>query len=273
MVTEFSFRRWVSRRPFAGARLPRAGPNAVAVAGLLALVALAPAAEAQGGGKGFLFKRPVGSFSFYGGYALANASSDVFNDATSQLTLDKRDFSNWMLGGDISFAATEKMDLVFDGSFTSASKASEFREFVDNNDQPIAQSTKFKRVPLTAGLKYYFADRGRSVSQFAYIPKRYAPYIGVGAGAMHYRFAQTGDFVDFNTPNLEVFRATIEDGGWAPMAQGTAGLDVSVGPWLAVTAEGRYQWAKARLDPDQFEGYDKIDLSGFTGTVGFRVRF
>lgn len=273
MVTEFSLRRWIPRRPLAGAPPPRNRPNALAVAGLVALVALAPTAQAQGGGKGFLFKRPIGSFSFYGGYAVANAASDVFDDATSQLTLNRRDFSDWMLGGDISFAATEKVDLVFDGNFTSAGKASEFREFVDNNDQPIAQKTKFKRVPLTAGLKYYFADRGRAVSQFAYIPKRYAPYIGVGAGAMYYRFSQSGDFVDFNTPDLEVFGATIEDNGWAPMAQGTAGLDMSVGPWLAVTAEGRYQWAKARLDPQQFEGYDKIDLSGFTGTVGFRVRF
>jgi hypothetical protein len=46
-----------------------------------------------------------------------------------------------------------------------------------------------------------------------------------------------------------------------------------MGPWLALTLEGRYQWAKATLDPNTFEGYDKIDLTGFTGTVGFKVRF
>jgi len=273
MAIEFSPRRLIPRRPRAGAPRTRHGPNAVTLGAMAALIALAPGAQAQNSGKGFLFKRPVGSFSVYGGYALANAASDVFDDATSQLTLNRRDFSNWMWGGDLSFAASEKLDVVLDGSFTKSSKASEFRKFVDNNDQPIEQATKFKRVPLTAGLKYYFADRGRAVSQFAYIPKRYAPYIGVGAGAMYYRFSQNGDFVDFNTPDLEIFGATIQDNGWTPMAQGSAGLDMSVGPWIAVTAEGRYQWAKARLDPEQFVGYDKIDLSGFTGTVGFRVRF
>lgn len=270
MLTEFSPCRLI--RGARGGRRQRGGPN-VLLAAVAVLVALAPAARAQSSGKGFLFKRPVGSFAVYGGYALANAGSDVFNDATTQLTLDKRDFSSWTVGGDISYSRSDRLDIVFDGEYMGASRNSEFRKFVDNNDQPIAQATKFKRIPLTVGLKYYLTDRGRSVSQFAYIPSRYAPYIGVGAGAMWYRFAQNGDFVDFNTSNLEIFPAEIEDSGWTPMGQGVAGLDYTLGNWVALTAEGRYQWAKARLDPSQFEGYDKIDLSGFTGTVGFRVRF
>jgi outer membrane protein W len=150
---------------------------------------------------------------------------------------------------------------------------SEFRKWVDNNDQPIRQSTKFRRIPLTIGLKYYLTDRGRSVSQFAYIPSKVAPYVGVGVGGMYYRFSQDGDFVDFNTTDLEVFSATIEDSGWTPTANGTLGFDYTIGPWLALSTQGRYQWAKARLDPDQFQGYEKIDLTGFAGTLGFRVRF
>lgn len=245
---------------------------AVALVAALALAGTSQPASAQNG-KGFLFKRPVGSFSLRGGYAVANAGSDVFSEATRQLTLSKGDFSAITWGGDVSFSATDRVDLVFDGGFSSSSAPSEFRHFVDNNDKPIEQSTMYRRVPVTVGLKYYLADRGRSVSQFAYIPKKYAPYVGVGAGAMWYRFEQNGDFVDFNTPNLDVFSATLQSGGWTPTADGMAGMDYSVGPWLALTAEGRYQWARARLDPAVFSGFDKIDLSGFTGTVGFKVRF
>jgi len=243
----------------------------VSVASLAAFVALASPASAQNSGKGFLFKRPQGSFALRGGYAVANAGSDVFSDATSQLTLNKRDFSSFDVGGDISYSLGARADLVFDGEFTGSSSPSEFRNWVDNNDQPIRQSTKFKRIPLTVALKYYLTDRGRAVSQFAWIPNRYAPYVSVGAGAMHYRFQQNGDFVDFKT--LDVFTTTVESSGWTPMGQGAAGMEYNVGPWLALTGEGRYVWAKATLNPDDFEGFEKIDLTGFAGTVGFRVRF
>jgi outer membrane protein W len=245
-------------------------PNAAAVVALIALGAAAPV-SAQSSGKGFLFHRPVGSFSIRGGYAFANAGSDVFADATSNLTLSKRDFSSIDWGGDISYSFNNKTDLVFDGEFSTTHPSSEFRNFIDNNDQPIQQSTKFKRVPLSVGLKYYFAGRGRTVSQFAYIPNRYSPYVGVGVGAMYYSFQQNGDFVDFKT--LDVFPATLESSGWTPTGHGSAGMEYSLGNWVALTGEGRYVWAKARLDPNDFEGYQKIDLTGFTGTVGFRVRF
>jgi hypothetical protein len=255
----------------AGLHAVFAAPRVFVVATLAMTVALAAPARAQSSGKGFLFKRPTGSFSIRGGYALANAGSDVFSEATTQLTLDKRDFSAFDVGGDISYSLGARTDLVFDGDLTSSSKGSEFRKWVDNNNKPIRQSTKFKRIPLTMAVKYYLTDRGRSVSQFAWIPSRYAPYVSLGAGAMYYRFQQNGDFVDFKT--LDVFSTTVQSSGWTPMGQGAAGMEYTVGPWLALTGEGRYVWAKATLDPNDFEGFDKIDLTGFAGTVGFRVRF
>ena len=271
MQTEVSVAQQAQRR--VGAGRPGVRPNALAAAGLIAVCAFAPGVGAQGSGKGFLFKKPVGSFAFRGGYAVANASSDVFSDATALLTLDKKDFSGFNWGGDISYSTSDRFDVLFDAEVASASKSSEFRNFIGSDDKPIEQSTKFKRVPLTLGLKYYLASRGRSVSQFAYVPSKFAPFVSVGGGAMYYSFQQKGDFVDFNSVDLDVFNTTLESSGWAPMAHGAAGLEYSVGPWLALTGEGRYVWAKASLDRDAFEGYDKIDLNGFTGTVGIRVRF
>jgi len=242
------------------------------LAAALALAAIGRPASAQSG-KGFLFKRPVGSFSLRGGYSVASAASDVFSESTRQLTLDKSDFNAATWGGDISVATSARTDPVFDGAYSSTSKPSEFRKFTDNNDNPIQQTTKYQRVPLSIALKYYLTDRGRSVGELAYIPSKIAPYISVGGGAMYYRFQQNGDFIDFNSDNLEVFTATLESSGWAPMAQGTAGVDYSIGPSLALTGEGRYQWARGSLDQKVFEGFQKIDLSGFTGTVGFKIRF
>ena len=269
----------MKRQPTVGSGSERRASSALAIAGMVALTVMARPALAQNSGKGFLFDPPVGSFSLRGGYSLANAGSEVFADAISQLTLSKRDFSGFAVGGDISYAMKARMDLVFDGEIASATEDSEVRKFVENlpggESAPIAQSTRYQRVPLTLGIKYYLADRGRSVGQFAYIPSKYAPYVGIGAGAMWYKFKQNGDFVDFaSDPTFpDIFSAELESSGWAPMAHGAVGLDYTIGPWLALTGEVRYQWARATLDPQVFVGYDEIDLSSVTGTVGFKVRF
>ena len=278
MWIAFSPRPVRNRATLFGARGRTGRRAALALAGAITLAAPASQAQAQASGKGFLFSAPAGSFSLRGGYALANAGSAVFSDAISQLTLDKRDFSSLTFGGDISYAPTPRTDLVFDVGVSYAKQPSEVRDFYEGEDDPIVQSTKFRRVPVTLGLKYYLADRGREVSRFAYIPSAFAPYVGIAGGAMQYKFEQSGDFVDFRTIDpvtgeAEIYTATIEDSGWTPMAHGMAGIDYTLGPWIALTFEGRYQWAKAKLDPDVFEGYDKLDLTGFTGTVGFKVRF
>ena len=269
MANESSLRS--GSRPFGTGIVPRnITPLVMAVAGIMATAALA---GAQSNGKGFLFNKPAGSFSLRGGWAYALAGSDIFDETTSQLTLNKKDFSSLTFGGDISYFATPKIDVVFDGEFSRAGKDSEMRDWVDNNDQPIEQTTKYRRIPLTIGMRYYLTDRGRSISNFAYVPSKYATYVGAGAGAMYYRFQQEGDFVDFQSQNLAVRRLELESTGWAPMAHGMAGFDYNIGPWLALNTEARYQWARAELDPQVFEGFEKIDLSGFAGTVGFKVRF
>jgi hypothetical protein len=60
--------------------------------------------------------------------------------------------------------------------------------------------------------------------------------------------------------------------GWTPTAQGFVGTDLSLSPRFAVTAEGRYQWARARLGAD-FSQFEPIDLSGFALTAGFSIRY
>ena len=246
-------------------------PRSIGFAGI-ALAAVASLATAQGGGgDGFLFNSPRGSFSIRGGYALASAGSDVFSEATTQLTLDKKDFNSFSVGGDISYSLTSRFDLAFGGDYSAAKHDSEFRDWVDNNDQPIEQTTDFKRAPLTVSLKYYVTDRGRSVSQYAWIPSKYSPYVGVGGGAMWYSFRQRGDFVDFE--DLAVFYSEMQSSGWTPTGHAMAGVDYSLGTWVSFTAEGRYTLGKATLDSEEYEGFEKIDLSGFAATVGFRVRF
>ena len=230
---------------------------------------VAPAA-AQERGKDFLFGRPDWSLAVRGGYAYANANSDVFEFATNNLTLNRRDFSGMAFGADLSYSIRSNLDLVLGISYAGASKKSEFRRWEDNNKLPIEQTTKFSRLPVTASLKWYLASRGRSVGRFAWIPAKYTPYVGAGVGMVQYTFEQVGDLVDFQNNN--VFKHDYTSSDWAKTAHVLAGLDYSLGPRWALTTEARYSWAKADLG-DAFSGFGPIDLSGFTTTVGLFIRF
>jgi len=246
-------------------RVTAAGGTLVA-----AVLLAAPSVQAQGSGRGFLFSEPVASLALRGGFDRAMAGSDIFSFTTTQLTLDRGDFSALTVGADLSFRVTPRIDVVFGGAYAGTSAPSEFRDFVDQDDLPIEQTTSFRRVPLMASVKAYLTPRGRSIGRFAWVPARYAPYVGAGGGAMWYRFRQQGDFINFRTN--DVFSDDIASSGWTPMAHALAGIDYSLSPRFALTGEGRYAWARANLS-EQFEGFDRIDLSGFTATAGISVRF
>lgn len=248
-------------------RAPRWGAIAAVLLGALALT---HPARAQGSGDGFLFTEPKGSVELRGGFAHANAQSDIFSFTTDQLTIDRRDFSGFTIGADLGFRIAPRFDVVVGGSYAGTSTPSEFRDFVDQNNLPIEQTTTFQRVPLSASVKAYITPRGRSIGHYAWVPSRLALYVGGGGGAMWYRFRQRGDFIDFTTK--DVFSDQFTSSGWAPEAHAMAGIDFSLSPRFALTTQGRYTWARANMSQD-FQDFHKIDLSGFAVTAGLAVRF
>ena len=236
-------------------------------------VALLPAmgrAQMLGSGDGFALGRPAGSFTINGGYALAMASSDLFSFTTQQLTINKRDFSSPAVGADLTMNITERTAVTFSSSYTRMSKRSEFRGFIDNNQLPIEQTTSFLRVPVTVSIRRYLSSPGRAIGKLAWIPARTTTYVGLGGGAMYYKFHQDGDFIDFET--MDVFPSTFESSGWATTFHALAGMDYSLNPRLALTAEAKYSWAKGDLSSD-FTDFHRLDLSGLNTTVGLSIRF
>ena len=236
-------------------------------AALLAGVVLAEGATAQG--TDFLFKRPTVSVGVRLGYAFPRAGSEIFDFTREQLTVDKRDFNGLSAAGEVTVRATDRLDAALNLGVEWSNTRSEFRDWVDDNDLPIEQDTRFTRVPVTLGVKAYLLERGRRISRSAWIPKKWAPYLGAGAGIVWYRFEQIGDFVDFDT--LEIFFDDFESRGSSPVAYLAGGLDFSLGPRWLVNGEARYSWASAEMGRD-FVGFDKIDLTGFKGMLGFSVR-
>jgi opacity protein-like surface antigen len=248
-------------------RSPLVRAALLSVAGSLAFV---PVAGAQTGGDGFLFKPPIGSFTLRAGVERALGNSDVFDFARERLTLGSNAFTGVNLGVDLGIALSDRFDLVLGAAHARTSARTNFRNFVDQDDQEIQQTTGLARTPVTASVRAYLAPRGRSVGRFAWIPNRFSPYVGAGGGAMWYRFTQKGDFVD--EQSLDVFSANLRSSSWTPTAHGLAGFDLSVTPHVALNTEARYNWARATMSED-FGNFDRIDLSGLGVTAGLTFRF
>lgn len=258
------------------ADVPRSSrPARFLVLALAALLVLPAAAVAQGG-DGFLFKRPLATLSLRMGYIMPGTNSDIFTDIEDLLTVGNNDFNTVALGGDIGIRATERLDVAVGFTYARAATRSEYRDWVGVDDLPIEQETSIARLPLTASLKYYFKDRGRSIGSFAWVPTQWSPYLGAGAGYMWYRFHQAGEFLDYTTiddpEGAVIFQETYEFDGWTPTFQMMGGLDYSLSTHLLLTGEARYTWASAPMG-SQFVDFNDLDLAGLQGTVGLSVRF
>lgn len=232
-----------------------------------------PTVEAQ---DGFLFDEPRVTLGVRGGYNLAPANSDVYDFFVSQLTLERHDFSGVALQGEIGVRVTPRLDVVGGIGFTSTRPSSESRTHEGTDGFPIAQTTRFYRIPVTAMLRYYPLARGRTVGSAVWIPARVTPFVGIGGGALRYELGQSGEFVDFQACDEEnvcdIFTTSLASEGWTGTMHVAGGADYWMTSRFGLSAEARYQWASASLNSD-FVGFGDIDLSGLHGTVGLSVRF
>lgn len=239
-------------------------------ASLLAIGLLDAAPVSAQSGEGYLFRDPRVRLAVRGGVDGALAGGDLFAFVTEELTLGRRDFTGGTVGMEVAIRLTPRIDAVLAGSVAKAKARSEFRDFVDTRDNPIEQTTTLARSPFTLGVRAYLLPRGRSVGSLAWIPSRFAPYVGIGGGAMRYEFRQSGDFVDYAT--LDIFHDDLESTGWAPTVNAALGVDYSLSAFFALNVEAKYDYARAPLGAD-FVDFDRIDLSGVSTTLGLTLRF
>ncbi len=230
----------------------------------------AASSQSRGQQADFLFGSPKGFLGFRIGRLFPKADSELFDMVTSELTLDKSDFQSVDFGIDGGANLHERIDLIFSLDYSKRTLDSEFRDYVDEFDLPITQTTTFQQLPLTAGIKFLLIPRGRQVGRFSFIPSRVVPFVGAGGGYLWYRFRQVGDFVDFET--YEIFSAHLESNGWTPTVYAGGGADINLVKNLYLTMDLRYFWAEERLKRD-FVGFDELDLAGLRVTAGLQWHF
>jgi hypothetical protein len=218
----------------------------------------------------FLFGRPKASIGIRGSWVFAAAGSDIFDFVTRHLTLDKKDFDSPGFAVDVGFAITPRTDIQVGLELNRVSRQSEYRDYVDNLFEPIQQTTTLNATHIVGSVRYALMPKGREVGRLAWIPSRWVPYAGAGAGVIYWQFKQNGDFVDFQ--DLSVFGDAFRSDGWTPTMHVYGGVDVKLYRALYGTVQARYTKASGGLSSD-FIDFDPIDLSGFRLSAGINVLF
>jgi opacity protein-like surface antigen len=218
----------------------------------------------------FHLGRPRGFVGGHAGFNFPRAGSDLFTMVTRELTLEKSDFRAPVVGFDLGAYFKSRFAAVFSFEYVRTSPTSESRNFVEDNGQPITQTTHFTQIPVTGTLRFYPKKIGETVGSYAWIPAKFLPYIGGGAGIIRYRFNQVGDFVDSTT--LKIFLASFNSRGIAATGHVVAGTDIGLTWRIVANVEARYSFAHTALSQD-FASFQPIDLTGLRVSGGLVFRF
>lgn len=253
-------------------RIPRIAALArpLPVLTLLALLGAATPAAAQRAD--FLFGQPHATIALSTGWAMPGEGSDLFDFTRDNLTVSRGDFASPFLMAEVGIRTLDRFDVTLGLEFAGSSVPSEDENYVWDNEaeSPVVQTTKFNTRRVMGGLKAYLLPRGREISQYAWIPARWSPYIGGGVGVTWYEFLQEGDFVDYETLAIFEDRFQTEGRGFTTHLMG--GADVTLSPHFLLRVEYRHIWGSAGVDQSVFEGFNDIDVSGSRVTVGVAFR-
>jgi hypothetical protein len=265
----------MSPRPRLGRWLPFLALIAVVAAGLARPVSAqtgspSPRLSQDLPDSDFLFKRPRGTLALRGGLLMPTEGSDLYTFVQERLTIDKGDFQGPLFAVELGYSPTARLDIV--GGFDLARKSvrSEYRDFVDNNLQPIEQETSLRQNSFTGSVRFALVPRGRAVGSYAWIPTRVQPYVGGGGGFVFWEFKQVGDFIDVS--DSSVFPDTFVSSGASLSGHLLGGIDIQVYKRLFLTTEARYVWAQGELS-NEFVGFEPLDLSGFKLAAGINFVF
>lgn len=218
----------------------------------------------------FFLGRPHGLLALRGGWLFANTGSDLYDFIGDQLTVDGKSFNTSAFAGDFGIALGPRFDVIATLEKAETSIGSEYRDFVDTAGVPITQTTRREEWTVSATARMALLPRGRRISRFAWVPRTFTPYVGVGGGAVRYDFQQFGSFVDFQT--LRVFNDDFSSKGWAPTVHALGGADLRVFRRLYLTTEARYTWSSATLSQD-FVDFEPLALGGLRLSGGLQVVF
>lgn len=244
--------------------------SVVATMGCVLILGNPNQALGQQNPSGFRFDPPKVHFSIQIGADQTKTANEIVQFVSNRLTLDPKDFHQPKIALELGVRLNERTDIDFEMVFAGMGMDSEFRDWVDNDDLPIRQTTEIFKSTFGMNIKRYLRNRGQRLSQFAWIPNGWAPFVGAGGGLAVYEFGQVGDFIDFET--LDVFGADLRSRGHGALGKVFAGMDFYLGAGWGLTTTWQYTWVSSPMNGD-FQQFQPFDLGGLGGQFGARLFF
>lgn len=232
--------------------------------GLILLVAGAGRAEAVG-----LDLRVGGFFPRLRdcGVAAPNPEYTLFRDVCDLYFVGKNDFDGVYGGIEVNHVLTDYVEVGLHYDYYSRTTDTSYRNYTRPDGSEIRQSLRLRVSPLGVTVRVLPTSKRHKL----------VPFVGGGVDALFYKYEEYGDFIDFTDPTLAIIPDHFVSESTAFGVHALGGLRVYLNRDFAIAAEGRYQWGKDDMGEDFSPTapglVNRIDLSGWTFTVGFHVRF
>jgi hypothetical protein len=186
--------------------------------------------------------------------------SDLWKDNMRNLAFTKTDMLNTYYGAEYEIFLSRYTSFSLEIGDYSKDVYTQYKDYTYQDDSPILQNISLRITPIEANIKFYpLGHRGLL-----------CPYFGGGAGLYAWTYQQYGDFVIF--PDAYIEEGFAETKTFSFGFNGRAGLVYRFRPGMALAVEGKYQYLRGRLS-GYFEGFELLDLGGFTATVGVSIYF
>lgn len=182
---------------------------------------------------------------------------------TNPLLFNVSDFKGGMFGAEWLFGIGDFLEAGVGAAYYQRTVPSIYAGKIHSGGAEIEQDLKLRIAPITGTIRVIPTGRRSTVQ----------PYFGAGISLLSWRYSETGEFVDpFDDA---IFRANFVKSDTTTAPVFLFGVRFPVAETFLMGGEFRYQKAEGDLPLGGTEGFlgDKIDLSGWTGSFTFGIRF
>jgi hypothetical protein len=190
----------------------------------------------------------------------ARIQDDVIVADRRFLTFDVNEFNGGTAGVEWLVPIGNFLEAGAGVSFSRRTVPSVYSAFQDSSGNEIAQDLRLRIVPVALTFRVLPLGQSSPVQ----------PYFGAGLGIYSWRYSESGDFIDFGSPNQRVVRGTFTADGTETGPVALGGIRFA-GDSLSVGGEVRYQTAEGEVG-NEFAG-TKIDLGGWIYQLTVGIRF
>ena len=195
------------------------------------------------------------------------AEYTLFQDACELYAVDKGAFDGIYGGAEYNHVVARNVEASIHLDGYSKTVDTFYRGYTRPDDTNIFQSLRLRTAPLGVSLRFVPTSKRT----------RFAPFVGGGVDAVFYQYEEFGDFIDFLDQDLSIYGDHFIDEGVAFGMHAFGGLRLYVNRDFAIVGEARYLWSAKDMGdffaPTEPGFVNRIDLSGWTWTVGAHVRF